>query len=335
VTAPLKWALLGASDIAATRMIPAMRALGHSVEVACSSSAERADAFAQAHGIPRATATLEQALDAPIDAVYVSSYNELHYSQTMAALAAGKHVLTEKPMALSIEDAESMAAAAEIAGLVLAVNHHLPFSPVHRVARELVDSGAIGRVLSARIAHAVLLPERLRGWRVDDVRGGGVALDITCHDASVLNPLLGRATRVAAIGVTQAPWNAGAASDAVMTVIEYEKDGHRVIAQTHDAFSVAFEQTSFTVHGTEGTLVGRNAMTQDSVGSLELIDADGSRPVPLSLGRDLYEIILTAFAGATAGTGQPTVSGRDGVETLRVALAVLEASATGRTIDLH
>ena len=331
---PLRWALLGASDIAATRILPAMRALGHSVEVVCSSSAEWAEAFARTHGIPVATNDIALALSATVDAVYVSSYNDLHYSHTLAALRSGKHVLCEKPLALTITDAEKMAKTAEDAGLVLAVNHHLPFSPVHRVARELVEAGRIGRVLSARIAHAVLLPERLRGWRVDDVRGGGVTLDITCHDASVLNPLLGRAKKVAAIGVTQAPWNAGSANDAVMTVIEYERDGHPVIAHTHDAFSVEFETTSFIVHGTEGVLVGRNAMTQDSVGTLEITTAEGSSPVGLELGRDLYEIILAAFASSVGGVGSPTVSGREGVETLRVALAALESITTGRTINL-
>lgn len=331
---PLRWALLGASDIAATRMIPAMRALGHSVAVVCSSSADRAEEFALTHGIPMATNDLGRALSAAVDAVYVSSYNDLHYSHTLAALGSGKHVLCEKPLALSIGDAERMASTAEDAGLVLAVNHHLPFSPVHRVARELVEAGRIGRVLSARIAHAVLLPERLRGWRVDDARGGGVTLDITCHDASVLNPLLGRARKVAAIGVTQAPWNAGSANDAVMTVMEYEREGHPVIAHTHDAFSIEYEKTSLIVHGTEGVLVGRNAMTQDSVGTLEITTAEGSSAVPLDLGRNLYEIILAAFASAAGGVGNPTVSGRDGVETLRVALAALESITTGRTINL-
>lgn len=331
---PLKWALLGASDIASTRMIPAMRALGHSVDVVQSSSSDWAGQFAQTHNIESATAEVEEAIDSPVDAVYISSYNDLHYSHALAALSAGKHVLCEKPMALSIDDAEKMATTAEEAGLILAVNHHLPFSPIHRATREAAESGRIGRVLSARISHAVLLPERLRGWRMGDARGGGVALDITCHDASVLNPLLGRARRVAAMGVHVADWNSGTADDAVMTVLEYEKDGNRSLAQTHDAFNVGFETTSLTVHGTEGTLIARNAMTQDSVGSLELVSAKGSEELPVELGRDLYEIILDAFAGATEGNGAPTVSGRQGVETLRVALAALEAINTGRTVDL-
>lgn len=333
MTAALRWGLLGASDIAATRVIPALHALGHSIDVVVSGSDDRARQYATANGIARGTSDLDAALATEIDAVYISSYNDLHHPQTLAALAAGKHVLCEKPLALSIAEAEEMVDAAESAGLVLAVNHHLPSSPVHLKIRELVDAGAIGRILSARAGHAVLLPERLRGWRTGGARGGGVALDITCHDASVLNPLLGRARRVTAVGVKQGPWD-GDTADAVMTVIEYDHDGDAVIAQTHDAFTIGFESTSFVVHGTDGTLVARNAMTQDAVGTLELITADGSSQIPLELGGSLYEVILSAFTAAVRGEGTPTVTGRQGVETLRVALAALDSMSTGTTVLL-
>ncbi len=333
MNAPLSWALLGASDVAATRMIPAMRAAGHTVATVHSSSEAWAEEFASRHGIGAATSDLAAALESHVDAVYVSSYNDLHHSHTLAAIAHGKHVLCEKPLALTIDDAEAMVDAAETAGVVLAVNHHLPGSPLHRAVREAVASDRIGTVLSARISHAVLLPERLRDWRMSDIRGGGVALDITCHDASVLGPLLGRAKRVTAMGVRQASWNSGGADDAVMTIIEYERDGHSALAQTHDAFTVGFETTSLVVHGTKGTLVARDAMTQESTGSLELVTDSGAEGIDVDLGADLYQIILEAFAGAVGGVGTPTVTGREGVETLRVALATLEAAATGSTIE--
>lgn len=334
MTAALRWGLLGASDIAATRVIPAMRALGHTVDLVYSESDERAERFARANAVGVGTSDLARAVGDDVDAVYVSSMNDLHHPQTLAALAAGKHVLSEKPLALAVADATEMVAEADAAGLVLAVNHHLPTSPVHSKVRELVAAGLIGQVLSARITHAVLLPERLRGWRIGGGRGAGVALDITCHDASVLNPLLGRARRVSAIGVRQASWNTGEAEDAVMTLIEYEHNGDPVLAQTHDAFSVPYDTTSLAVQGTEGSLLARNAMTQDSVGTLELVDADGTTEIPLELGRNLYEIILEAFSDSTRGDGVPTVSGREGIETLRVALGALESATTGRTVDL-
>lgn len=337
MSASLRWGLIGASDIAATRMIPAIRARGAVVAAVHSRSAEHASSFARSHRIPVGTNDIAELLASGVDAVYISTANELHAPHTLAALAAGAHVLCEKPLALDVADAESMIALAAEQGLVLATNHHLPGSPLHRTVRELVAAGRIGTVLSATVAHAVLLPERLRGWRVaGGAPGGGVIMDITCHDASVLGPLLGHPRRVTAIDVQQADWNAGGTSDAVMTVIEYESAaGDLVLAQTHDAFTVPHATTSFEVHGTAGSIHVSDAMTQDTAGVVTLTTSDGPQRVEVDCSADLYAIVLDAFDAAVAGEGTPTATGSDGLAALRIALAAEESARTGRTIDLR
>ncbi len=240
MTQTIRWGLVGASDISATRVLPAMHAAGHTVHGVCSGSADRAQAYAVEHGLPLATSSLEQLLSADIDAVYISSRNDEHATQALAAAAAGKHILLEKPIAITLVDAQRVVDACEAAGVVLGVNHHLPGAGAHRRIRELVAGGAIGRPLSVAIRHAVLLPERLRGWRLSDEPGAGVILDITVHDASVLNPLVGApAVEVGALAVTQGGWG-GASEDAAMVTVRY--DGN-VLAQTHDAFTSAHTPT--------------------------------------------------------------------------------------------
>src|SRR5881398_1998659 len=101
----IRWGLVGASDIAATRVVPAMRRAGHSVAGVCSASPEHAAAYAKEHGFELATTNLEQLLSADIDAVYISSRNGEHAAQARAAAAAGRHVLLEKPLATTLEDA--------------------------------------------------------------------------------------------------------------------------------------------------------------------------------------------------------------------------------------
>ncbi|MFV0433108.1 MAG: Gfo/Idh/MocA family protein [Leucobacter sp.] len=331
----LRWGLIGTSDIARTRMIPAMRACGDTVEAVHSSSASRAAEFAAENDIALGTAELQQLLDAEIDAVYISTVNELHFSQTVAALEAGKHVLCEKPLALSLEDAESMIELARSMGLVLATNHHLPGSPLHVAVRGLVEEGRIGTVLSARVAHAVLLPERLRGWRIGaDAPGGGVTLDITCHDAAVLNPLLGEPRRVVAFDASQGEWGGGA-QDAVMTVIEYSgPNGETVLAQTHDAFTVGYEPTSLSVQGTRGSITVLDAMTQDTAGTVLLVTEEGTEEIPTDTTGDLYEIVLEAFGAAVRGEGSPTATGEDGLAAVRVALAAQQSAQSGRAVDI-
>jgi 1,5-anhydro-D-fructose reductase (1,5-anhydro-D-mannitol-forming) len=330
----LRWGLVGASDIAATRILPAMRNLGHEARSVLSSSPERGRAYAAANGIPESTTDLAALLaSTEIDAVYISSTNELHHGQTLAAAAAGKHVLCEKPLALSLDDAWEMVAASEAAGVVLATNHHLPAAGTHRAIRELVSAGAVGKPLAVRVFHAVRLPEHLQGWRLTAKgRGGGVILDITCHDAAAVRAILGSdAQEAAALAVRQGPWSAPS-EDAVVSALRYEGD---VLVQTHDAFTIAFAGTGLQVHGTEGSILATDVMTQEPVGRVVLRTSAGEREVPPPDRRDLYEVALEAFERAVRGEGRPLVDGVDGARALAVALAVKEAAESGRTVTVY
>ena len=192
MTAPLRWGLIGASTIAAQHMIGAMRANGGEVVAAMSANADRAKAFAAEHGIGRATSDLAALVGAnDIDAVYISTTNELHRVQAFAAARAGKHLLCEKPLALTLADARAMVAECRARGLVMGTNHHLRNAATHRAMREAIRQGRIGKPLFARVFHAVHLPPNLQGWRIDKPEaGGGVVLDITVHDADTLRFVL-------------------------------------------------------------------------------------------------------------------------------------------------
>ena len=324
---PLRWALVGASDIAATKVLPAIRAVGHSAVVVRSGHADHAARWAAQHGVPDSVTDLGAALDRDdVDAVYVSSVNALHREQVEAAAAAGKHVLAEKPLALSLADAREMVAACESAGVVMATNHHLPASPTHRALKKAVREGAVGDVRAVRVHHAVQLPERLAGWRIHDPEGGGVVLDVTVHDAAAVAAILGTAGRsVMAVGLNQDN-DAGGPFDAVMTSIEWEGG---VLVQTHDAYNNPHLPTSLHVLGTEGALVAEDCNTGDPVGSVALWRDHKSEPLDVGPRDDLYEVTLRAFDAAVAGEGDVVVSGKDGVRSLAVSLAALESLRTG------
>jgi 1,5-anhydro-D-fructose reductase (1,5-anhydro-D-mannitol-forming) len=329
----LRWGLVGASDIAATRVVPAIRAAGHTAVGVMSSSDERARAYSQSHELEFGTADLDALLGRDdIDAVYVSTTNELHHAQVLAAAAAGKHILCEKPLALTMADAWEMVEAAERARVVLGTNHHLPAAGTHRRIRGLVADGDVGEMLAVRVFHAVSLPERLQGWRLTaPQRGAGVTLDITCHDAAAVNAILGcKATEAASIAVRQGPWDA-AVDDAVVGAIRYSA---KTLVQVHDAFTVPFAGTGLEVHGTQGSIVARDVMTQDPVGRVVLRDANGEREIEVSDRGDLYVTTLEAFADAVAGSAPPIVDGVQGAHALAVALAVQEAATTGATVPV-
>ncbi|TIP33000.1 MAG: Gfo/Idh/MocA family oxidoreductase, partial [Mesorhizobium sp.] len=189
----VRWGLIGASTIARQFMINAIRAQADGeVAAVMSSSAERAQGYAKENGIPKAVSTLDALLGSDIDAVYISTTNELHLEQGLAAIKAGKHVLCEKPLALTSADARKMVAVARKAGIVFGTNHHLRNAGAHRAMREAIATGRIGKPIAARVFHSVYLPESLQGWRITRPEaGGGVVLDITVHDADTLRFVLG------------------------------------------------------------------------------------------------------------------------------------------------
>jgi 1,5-anhydro-D-fructose reductase (1,5-anhydro-D-mannitol-forming) len=324
---PLRWALVGASDIAATKVLPAIRAAGDTAVVVRSGSAEHAGSWAAEHGVPDAVTDLGAALERDdVDAVYVSSVNAQHRAHVEAAAATGKHVLAEKPLALTLEDARAMVAACESAGVVMATNHHLPASPTHRALKRAVRDGAVGDVRAVRVHHAVQLPDRLAGWRIDDPVGGGVVLDVTVHDAAATAAILGtNALSVLATGFNQDNDPSGP-FDAVMTSIDWEGG---VLVQTHDAYNNPHLPTSLHVLGTAGALVAEDCNTGDPVGSVTLWRDHKAEPIDVGPRDDLYEVTVRAFGAAVAGEGDVVVSGPDGVRSLAVSLAVLESLRTG------
>ena len=332
---PLRWGLVGASDIAAERVLPAIRSGGDSVEFVYSSTASWAAEYAAAHGIVHAVDDFARACEWPdVDAVFVSGINERHAPQTIALAAAGKHVLCEKPMALTVADGRQMVDAAERHGVVLAINHHLPGAPTLRTIRRLVSSGSLGTLLAVRISFAIMVGERFRAWRVKDPVGGGAILDLTTHSVSVAQAILGTtATEASAIAVRQGPWATpgdGGPPDAVMATLRFGE----VPVQTHDAYTVAHCPTSVEVIGTEASVRGVGVLAQDPVGVLWRIVDGETTEIEVPDRPDLYGIVVDGFRSAVAGAGRPTVDGAEGLTALAGALAVAESAKTGRTITV-
>ena len=322
------WGLIGASTIASEHMIGAIRAeAGHDVVAVASSNPERGRKFAAQHEVDASYDSVDALLADPrVAVVYVSTTNELHRDQVLAAAKAGKHVLCEKPLALSVADALQMSAACKAAGVVMATNHHLRNAATHRRIRELIKEGAIGKPLFARVFHAVYLPPHLQGWRLDKPQaGGGVILDITVHDVDTLRFLLD-AEPIEAVGMTQSASLAKEGlEDGVMSVLRFDNG---VLAQLHDAFTVKFGGNGIEVHGEAGSIVGRNVMTQRGVGELILRNAEGEHAVAVDH-ENLYVRGVASFCAAMRGEGSPAATAEDGIRSLNAALAVVQACRTG------
>ncbi len=328
----MRWALIGASDIAATRVVPALRLSGHEIYGILSSSESRAKEYAREHELAHSTSDLETLLSWPIDAVYVSTTNDRHAEQAVASARAGKHVLCEKPLALTIADATRMVEAAREHHVVLATNHHVRAAGTHEKIRGIVRGGDLGEIYLARVGHAVGLSERLRGWRISGERpGSGVVWDILVHNVDTLRAdLASDPVEVTSFTSTTSLSSPGVVDLSLCTL----RFDNGVLATTSESFAVPFGRTSFEIHGSRGSLVASDVMRQDPIGEIVLTTSTGQRVIEVEDRENLYVKTLRRFEEACAGRGTPYSSGEDGRVAVASALAALRSAHERRTVTL-
>src|SRR5215212_5726991 len=183
---PFQWGILSAANIARRRFVPGVRngSEGQAAAVAARDG-DRARAFADELGIPRAYGSYEELLaDPAIDGVYIGLPNSLHAEWTIRAAQAGKHVLCEKPLARRAADAERMAAACELAGVILMEAFMWRHHPQHARVRELLAAGEIGESSLVRATFSFAMGAERRAGpdvRVQPELDGGALMDVGCY----------------------------------------------------------------------------------------------------------------------------------------------------------
>jgi len=326
------WGFVGASTWAARYLAPAVAAVPGSRGVGVfSSSRERGERFAASNGLEKAYASLDELLaDPAVEAVYVSSTNDRHAEQTIAAAGAGRHVLCEKPLAVSLAEAIAMEDACERAGVVFGTDHHLRAAPTIAAMRRLLVEGAIDEIVAARVFHARALPEELQTWRLESPgAGAGVVLDITVHDVDAIRFLTGDEVAEVTAATANQGLAAGPVEDSAMGVLRMR--GGQLVS-FHDAYTVAHAGTGIELHGKTGSLIGRDLLMPDPVGEVLLRRGEAVERIEVGERRPIYEVVVERFAAAARGEGEPVASGVDGIRSLEVALAVLQSAHEGRTV---
>lgn len=183
---------MGEAHLEALRRLP-----GVEVVAVAASRPEKAEAFSRAHRVPRAHADAMALLaDPEVDVVHNCTPNHLHFVLNQAALQAGKHVMSEKPLALTSTETAALAELAERSGLVAAVNHCYRYYPLVQQARAMVQGGVLGRLY---LVHGAYLQDWLLyrqdfNWRVDPARGGALRAlgDIGSHWCDLAQYVTGR-----------------------------------------------------------------------------------------------------------------------------------------------
>jgi 1,5-anhydro-D-fructose reductase (1,5-anhydro-D-mannitol-forming) len=195
-------ALLGAGAVVEQRHAPGILKTGRGrLASVFDPDAARARRLADALGVERVASSVAEAVSgADVDAVVIASPNSFHREQAEAALAAGKHVLCEKPLALSLQDAAAIGEAAEAAGRLLQVGFHQRFSAEHAAVERLLEADVLGRI---QAFHSIVcepidvVPGGEANYRFNAEQGGGLTLiDLGSHRIDQIRALLGEVEEV-------------------------------------------------------------------------------------------------------------------------------------------
>jgi predicted dehydrogenase len=330
VSKPVQWGVLGVAKIATEKVIPALQKAGNG-EVAAIASRDgaRARAAAAALGIARAYGSYEELLaDPQIEAIYNPLPNELHVEWTEKALAAGKPVLCEKPIALTAEEAARLIAARASSGKLVAEAFMVRFHPQWRRVRELLRSGAIGDVqaIQTLFTYRLLDPANVRNIPP----GGGGLYDIGCYAIVTARFAFGaEPVRVAASFDLDPAFGTDRLASAI-----FEFPGGR-----HLTFSVATQLSPaqrVTLAGTTGRIdvkVPFNAPPDRAVDIVIDTGADlfgGGARVESFAAVDQYTLQGEAFARAVRGEAEWEFPLEDAIANMKAVDACLRAAKSGR-----
>lgn len=337
----LKIGVIGCGSIARQRHLPEYAAHSQAeITSVCDIVLERSREVAEQYGAVPFT-RYEDLLASDVDAVSVCTPNYLHAPVTLAALNAGKHVLCEKPMATTKDDALSMMEAAEKNGKKLMIAHNQRFVRSHVKAKQLLEKGEIGRIYSFRTTFGHAGPEN---WSID---GGdswffhkheasfGALGDLGVHKADLIRFLLGEeVVEVAAFVETLAKSHATVDDNAVCIL----KTESGIVGSLAASWSYVSEEDNTTmIYGEKAIL-----RLEDDPNHALVVQYHNGEVVKYALGNiqsntadgQTQSHVVDAFVRCIVNDTPPPVSGREGLRALHIILAALESNEKKRVIRL-
>ncbi len=325
----VRWGVIGAGGFADKRAIPGMlEAENCRLHAVMVRDATRAQDLAEKHGAQAWYNDIGGLLaDDAVDAVYVCTPVHLHREHTLRAAHAGKHVLCEKPLALTAEQGEEMARVCEMLGRLLVPGFMFRFHTCHRRMKEIIEAGALGQVVSARVQLYSWYPDTPGAWRqVRRTGGGGCLMDVGSHCLDLLCYLLGDVSSVSAMADTSV--FEYEVEDIIHVLVKFENRAQGVIDV---GFSVPNRENHLEVYGTKGSLLARKTVGPFVDPTVRLITEDGEEDVSMPF-ENTYAAEFEHFAECIESDEPPRVGAREGVENLRLMEAVYRSVDSRRVI---
>jgi UDP-N-acetyl-2-amino-2-deoxyglucuronate dehydrogenase len=337
----LRFGLIGAGNIARTHAA-AIRA-GDRARLTAVAGGPSAAELAEREGARHHADATDLFADADVDAVILCTPSGVRRDYTLAAAAAGKHVLVEKPIEVKLERAREMVAACERAGVALGVVFQSRFKPHPRAVREAVARGALGDPVLGSMAvkwlrdAAYYRSADWRGtWAFD---GGGPLINQAIHNVDQLLWMMGDVTRVRATTANRLHHEIEV-EDTVVAQLEFASGALGVIEATTATYPGSARRLE--LHGTAGTIT----LLDDEIGEWDLRDGSPApghevsaatafaRATHVMADHRWHQLQIEDFVDAVRAGRPPQVDGREGMRSLALVTAVYEAARTGAAVEV-
>ena len=316
----LRWGILGTARIN-RRLIPAMRLAARSGLVAVASrDRARGDAHAREWSIPRVIEGYQALLDDPaIDAVYIPLPNTDHLPWTLAAIAAGKHVLCEKPLALDPADVDRIAVAAAAAKVVVEEGFMYPHEPLTARVVSLINGGAIGSVRAIVSGFTFALGPGAN-IRLDPSLGGGSLWDVGSYPVTYAQRIMGHEPKMV---FGSAHWHPSGVDEEFTGLLRFDEGA---TANIYAGFRAAY-RTWLEVLGSEGALTVPNPFKPGPLETLELERNGTIERIDVPGSPELFVKEIEDFEASVLDGAPPVVSL---AESRRTAATLQALHASGR-----
>jgi len=348
---PVKWGVIGCGGIADRRTIPEGLMPSPEAELVAVQDvdATRAEEVGAKYGVPRVyTSEEELVADPEVQAVYIATPTHLHHEQVTLAAQAGKHVLCEKPLALSVELAEQAVQACKAAGVKLGVNFMMRFHACHQRLKQTIEQGEMGTPVLGKAELTCWYPPIPGAFRQDPALGGGGALiDMGNHCLDLLEFLFGqKIKRVSCFTgnlVQDYP-----SEDTAAVLAEFEGGAMGLVNALFNVPDAA-ARNMLMVYGSKGGAWTFGTIGQDSAGEIHAIieredkgyDAAQVRQggpeeeviVPEVV--NMYQAHIDAFSRAVEADEEPPVPAELGVWSQKVITACYESARTGQAVEVQ
>jgi predicted dehydrogenase len=342
----LRIGMIGCGEIG-VRMAAAIASSQHAQHVmVMDTRAALARDLGEQFGVPWTDRAEDLLANPAVDAVYIAVPHHLHAALTIQAAEARKHILVEKPIALTLADAEEMIAAARANGVWLSVNFHAQVDPLCQTARVLVAQGAIGQVVGTRIVFRGDKPASYWAagysgrvaseWRVRKATaGGGVLIMNAIHDLNTMRFITGlEAIRVyAEYGTYGTPVEV---EDFIAVTYRYDNDA---IGSIEAGSAIRGRDPLHDVNRVYGTagqiLLSEPLQVYTTVATSGLVtDQWQELPIKPLTAEEQQTAMVDGFAGPIVLGGKPVVTAEDGLAVLAIVLAAYQSGAEGRPVTL-